>query len=175
MCKFRHVNSPRCGQVLIGLCAKRICQFTHSEQYVFCENQSCQLKHSELYVLCQSQDKQEYELQKRAQLIMGKVTDPLRKFCKCPLRKLCQCHDMDGELKITIPCKKGDICKLRHENIPRCERVDFGLCADRFCKFKHSFSYVVCTNKGCQLKHSGYVTHNRKYTKKRQDSRHLLP
>ena len=72
-------------------------------------NKGCQLKHSELYVLCQSQNRQEYELQKRAQLIMGKVTDPLRKFCKCPLRKLCQCHDINSE----IPCKKRDICKLR--------------------------------------------------------------
>ena len=152
ICKLRHENSPRCERVAIGLCANRFCKFKHSVEYVFCENQSCQLKHSEPYVLCQSRqsDRQEYKLQKRAQLVIGKVADPLRKFCKCPLRKLCQCHDIDNG----NPCKKGDICKLRHENSPRCERVAIVLCANRFCKFKHSLQHVFCTNQGCQLKHS---------------------
>ena len=33
-------------------------------------------------------------------------------------------------------CKKGDSCKFRHEDSPRCERDKD--CADRICQFKHS-------------------------------------
>jgi hypothetical protein len=172
ICKFRHENSPRCGQVSLGLCFKQTCQFTHSEQYVFCEDQSEHSEHSEPYVLCKSNDDYgmnklyKYNTQKFAQEQMEEdhYDDTVREFCKCPLRKLCQCHAMGSE----IPCKKGNTCKLRHENIPNCVRTEFGLCADRFCKFKHVkipfCTYLVCKidkdfQTQCKLKHSEHVKH----------------
>lgn len=64
--------------------------------------------------------------------------------------------------------QKGNTCKLRHENIPNCVRTEFGLCADRFCKFKHVkipfCTYLACKiyksyQTQCKLKHSEHVKH----------------
>ena len=153
ICKFRHENSPRCKRVDIGLCAKRSCQFKHSEQHVFCTNQGCQLKHSEPYVMCRSRHREQYEPQKpqslSAPLVTGEVAAPLRKPQK---PQSLSAQVVTGEVAALLrkkfchffnngnSCKKGDICKFRHEDSPRCEQ-DKDCARIWICQFKHNKTF----------------------------------
>jgi len=80
-CKFRHEDSPRCGQDKD--CADQICQFKHT-----------------------------------GAVFARKAID--------------YCHFFNNRSL----CKKGNNCKFRHEDSPRCERDKD--CEVRVCQFKHN-------------------------------------
>ena len=92
---------------------------------------NCQLKHSE-HVKHKEQP-QSWSAQRvtgevaaqslSAQVITGKITAPVRK-------KFCSFFNNGNS------CKKGDICKFRHKESPRCEQDKD--CANRTCQFRHS-------------------------------------
>ena len=102
------------------------CKFRHedspmSEQDKDCANRICQFKHSEKLKPQEAQSL-------IAQVVMGEVTAPLRKEDR--YKKFFHFFSNQNS------CKKGDSCKFRHEDSPRCEQDKD--CANRICQFKHS-------------------------------------